>query len=183
MSHYADVLLEELSQEGVEKTSDNTAPVPQEDDEVIGVKLKDDNHEKTYVDSIMKELINTNPTAGALSIESYDFHDPENVRYLGAERNSEDNFVVNGVYIPDLMASDTADFKVVRLTDTSTNVAFRELEELRESTLIYVMIDEGGTELVRHLKDRGFYAAETPLEAAKEIERLRNSFHEESNLD
>jgi len=161
MKFYNDLLIRHLSTEGVEKESaPNIKPEPPGDRTIEVTISKDGMLDQEALTALhqMLSLMSVNET---MSVEA---HDPTNIqRFMGKDIDTDDNYVVNGVYLPDYIADDNAKVPVV-LIDHRT-----KMSSLKDDIVYYVMDDFHSEDIVTKLRKLGFVAVNTPLDLGKAI--------------
>lgn len=167
MSIINDFLLNRLSTEGVKlESAPNLTPTP-EGEPTISVKIADTSHGAEVAMRELDSLIRNLGTTPAISLEMG--HDPSTVKtMMGSNTTTDDNYVVNGVFIPDFVASEKADVAVEIIRKT------KKLKDMDPNTIYYVLDDYHALEIVTALEKEGFLAASTPIDLAKAIEMMRH---------
>lgn len=169
MSIFQDALIRSLTMESVQLDTDNpldsNAPEP-EGDGLVSLKLE---AEAPYNDEELDKLdrlVNKRDAFRHLSAEST--HRPwTKEKYLGNKIDT-DNYVVNGVFIPDMIDDESSGIKASIIRRTTL------MSSLNDETVYFVIDDDEDGKIAKALIDEGFYAANNALDFSAEIERLRN---------
>ncbi len=84
-----------------------------------------------------------------------------------SQTDGNDNLIVNGEYLPDLINQIRIDTPVKVISPKSV------LSRL-DDDLIYYIVDDKSNVVYKHLKSEGMYVASEPLELAEVIEKYRH---------
>lgn len=160
-------LINHLSTESLQKTAEDNLVATPEGDEVIRVKLGDDENEITTNMHQLDSLIAGLRTNESLSVEGG--HNPKSIiQVFGQTITSDDNYVVNGVFLPDYIANEDAEIRVEVIRRT------KKMKDMGKDTVYYILDDYDSGDIVQALTEEGFIAADSPIELSKAIERLRH---------
>lgn len=171
MSIVNDFLLKHLSMEGVKlESSPDKTPTP-EGESTIAVTIADTTH---GVEVAMRELDSVIRTLTSTPHPSMEMgHDPDTLKLLlGHTLITDDNYVVNGVFVPDFIASEHADVKVEIIRKT------KRLKDMTQDVVYYVLDDYHARDIVKMLEKEGFLVACTPLDLATAIEKMRHRYRQ-----
>lgn len=163
MNVYTEAMLAAVSMEGVQKANIETRPTP-EGAGLISIKEVEDTDEfaqelETALSSIL----------GSEALESGFFpingHLPRREGGMFGDKPSTNNYVQDGVYMPDLVRQERSSGQVM-VVDRNVKIS-----SLNKRTIYYVNGDDD-VEVVAWLKDQGFYAGLDVLSITLEMKRF-----------
>lgn len=168
MTMYEEALMRSLTMESVRMDTDNpldeNAPEP-EGDGLISLKVDADEIFNEEELAKLNSLVNRRVNLRQLSNEST--HRPwTKEKYMG-NKVDVDNYVVNGVFIPDMIDDERSGIKASIIRKTTL------MSSLDTDTVYFVIDDDEVGSITKALLDEGFYAANNALDFSSEIERLR----------
>lgn len=161
MSVYQDALIAVLSNEGAVKTSDDNTPAP-EGEWLTSVKLETDDKEFQSELAELQALISSNATAPRYTGEAHLPDGPE--RTLDGQVVAN-NQIVDGIHMPAYIAS-TPLPTVVKVIRKETNVG-----ELVKGGVYYILDDKEVDNVIRWMREEGYYVATSPSDLNNEINR------------
>lgn len=161
MSLYQELLINELSTEGIQRTNLELKTSP-EGDGLIAIKEVDDTEEfRSELDTHLNFLANN------VSLEDMTIKKEGPVNYPESGTNQVINLIVNGIHIPDVLHSARLDATIKHITKGVL------ISELSEDVVYYVTGDDTDG-VVKWLLSEGFYAGDSPLTVYDELVRFKD---------
>ena len=161
MSLYQELLINELSTEGIQRTNLELKTSP-EGDGLIAIKEVDDTEEfRSELDTHLNFLANN------VSLEDMTIKREGPVIDPDGETTQVINLVVNGIHIPDVLHSARLDATIKHITK---GVLISELSE----DVVYYVTGDDADEVVEWLLSEGFYAGDSPQSVYDELVRFKD---------